>query len=540
VRTVETQTVATLPEGNDARTAKLQLRGIRKSFGLLEAVRGVDFDSYAGEVHSILGENGAGKSTLMKVVAGVFAPDAGMMQIDGEEYRPSSPKQAMRHGVGMVHQDYQLVERFSVAENLFIGWDGARRLAGTRSLAAQATVMIEQYGFKLEPKVSVRDLSVGEQQRVAILRALIRGASILILDEPTATLTPQEVEVLFRVMRNLANDGRAVLFISHKLREVVEVSTRVTVLRSGERVATLAAGEFDERLLAREMLGRDVDVVFKARSQTSSSREAILRAERLSMRDGRASVVLNNVSLEVRTHEIVGVAGIAGNGQRELSEAVTGVRPIDSGSIYVRGEELTGKGAVAFVRAGVGFIPEDRLTTGMILRESIANNAIMKALDVDADRKRLTRGAWLRRGEVDLFAKEVLAAGQVSTSDPKVKVGNLSGGNIQRLLIAREVRAARDVLVAVHPTSGLDVGAAERVWRVLLSARDEGIGVLLFSEDLDEVLGLSDRILVLSAGCIVGELDNTGEPPSAEHLGMLMGGSHNRVAAEQTVALAEA
>ncbi|MGB9113622.1 MAG: ABC transporter ATP-binding protein [Acidimicrobiales bacterium] len=540
MRTVDTQTVVPLPEGNDARTAKLQLRGVRKSFGLLEAVRGVDFDSYAGEVHSILGENGAGKSTLMKVVAGIFAPDSGVMRIDGEQYRPSSPKQAMRHGVGMVHQDYQLVERFSVAENLFIGWDGARRISGTRSLAAQAAAMIERYGFKLDPKVSVRDLSVGEQQRVAILRALIRGASILILDEPTATLTPQEVEVLFRVMRNLANDGRAVLFITHKLREVVEVSTRVTVLRSGERVASLAAGEFDERLLAREMLGRDIDVVLKARSSSCSSHEAILRAECLRVRDRRGSVVLNDVSFEVRMHEIVGVAGVAGNGQRELSEAVTGVRPVESGSIYLRGEELTGKSAVAFVRAGVGFIPEDRLTTGMILRESIANNAIMKALDVDADRKRLTRGAWLRRGEVDRFAKEVLAAGQVSTRDPKVKVGNLSGGNIQRFLIARELRAARDFLVAVHPTSGLDVGAAERVWRVLLSARDEGIGVLLISEDLDEVLGLSDRIIVLFAGRIVGEIDNTRKPPSREYLGMLMGGSRQQVVAEPTVARVEA
>lgn len=537
---VDIEAVVTLPEDNDARTAKLQLRGIKKSFGLLEAVRGVDLDGYAGEVHSILGENGAGKSTLMNVVAGVFAPDAGDMRLDGAEYRPSSPKQAMRRGVGMVHQHYQLVDRFSVAENLFTGWEGARRISGTRSLAAQASEMIDRYGFKLEPKVSVRDLSVGEQQRVAILRALIRGASVLILDEPTATLTPQEVEVLFRVMRNLANDGRAVLFITHKLREVVEVSSRVTVLRSGERVATLAAGDFDERLLAREMLGRDVDAPPKAGSPTSYSREAILRAEGLAVRDGRGFVVLEDVSLEVRSHEIVGVAGVAGNGQRELSEVVAGVRSVEAGRIFLRDEELTGKGAASFVRSGVGFIPEDRLTAGMILRESIANNSIIRALDIDADRERLTRGPWLRRHEVDRFAKQLLSDGHVSTNDPKVKVGNLSGGNIQRLLIARELHAARELLVAVHPTRGLDVGAADRVWRILLAARDEGIGILLISEDLDEVLGLSDRILVLSAGRVVGELDNTKAPPSREYLGMLMGGSRQQITAQPAVARIEA
>ena len=529
-----------LRAGDDGRAAKLQLRGLRKSFGLLEAVRAVDLECFAGEVHAILGENGAGKSTLMKIVAGVLSPDAGTMQLDGSAYRPSSPRQAMRQGVGMVHQDYQLIARFSVAENLFVGWDGAARVAGSKALASRAAAMIERYRFGLDPLATVRDLSVGEQQRVAILRALIRGASVLILDEPTATLTPQEVDVLFAVVGNLASDGRAVLFITHKLREVLAVSTRVSVLRSGERVATLQTEGCDERLLAREMLGREVDPPRKARHPARSDRKVVLEVSDITARDARGSTAVAAVSFGVTSHEIVGVAGVAGNGQRELSEAVTGVRPVVSGRVVVCGEDLTGQDAAAFVRKGVGYIPEDRLTAGMMLRESVARNAIMKALHVESERAELTRGVWIRRRAVDRLARRLLAEGQVSTGDPSVKVGNLSGGNIQRLLVARELRAARSALVAVHPTRGLDVGAAERVWRILLEARDRGVGVLLISEDLDEVLELSDRILVFSAGRVVGEFDNADAPPSIEQLGMLMGGSQLAEPASAAVARAGA
>ncbi len=524
MRTIDTESASSIRERAGERAVKLQLEGIEKSFGLLAAVAGVDLDCYAGEVHAILGENGAGKSTLMKIVAGDLQPDAGHMWLDGETYRPASPKQAMRRGIGIVHQDHQLVSRFTVAENLFLGWDGADRVGGPRSLAEQASAIVDRYGFELDPTSTVRDLSVGEQQRVAILRALVRGVSVLILDEPTATLTPQEVEVLFGVMRNLATDGCAVLFITHKLREVLAISARVTVLRAGVRVAELGAHECDERLLAREMLGRDVESPSKGDAPPRAVSEPILQVSGVTVRDDRGSLAVDDVSFEVHSHEIVGIAGVAGNGQRELSEAVTGVRRVASGRVLVDGKEMTGEDAASYVRAGVGHIPEDRLTAGMILRESIANNSILKMLHVETDRSNLTRGPWLRRREIDRFARQLLVEGQVSTSDPKVKVANLSGGNIQRFLVARELRAASRLLVAVHPTRGLDVGAADRVWRILLRARDEGIAVLLISEDLDEVLSLSNRVLVLSAGRIAGELDNTGAPPSREHLGMLMGG----------------
>ncbi|MGH9029106.1 MAG: ABC transporter ATP-binding protein, partial [Acidimicrobiales bacterium] len=480
---------------------------------------------YAGEVHALLGENGAGKSTLMKIVAGVLAPDAGEMRLDGAPYRPASPKRAMGRGVGMVHQDFQLVPRFSVAENLFLGWEGASRVAGLRSLAARSEAAIGHYGFELRPLARVEELSVGEQQRVAILRALVRGVSVLILDEPTAALTPQEADSLFVVMRRLADEGCAVLFVTHKLREILAVSTKVTVLRSGRRIVTLSTSECDERRLAREMLGRDLELPSKTAARPRLQRDSVLRAVEVSARDDRGIVVVHEVSLEVRSGEIVGIAGVAGNGQRELSEAVTGMRKLESGRVFVGDEDMTGKSAAAFVKVGVGHIPEDRMTSGVILRYSIADNSILRALNIESDRAYLTRSPWLRRKRIESYARDLLVEGRVSTANPKVKAGNLSGGNIQRFLIARELRAAKNALVAVHPTRGLDVGASSRVWRTLMRARDEGIGVLLISEDLDEVLSLSDRILVFSSGRIAGEVDNTAATPSREDLGLLMGGA---------------
>jgi simple sugar transport system ATP-binding protein len=461
----------------------------------------------------------------MNVVTGLISPDSGEMWLDGEPYRPTSPKQAMRHGIGMVHQDYQLVARLSVAENLFVGWEGAPRVANLSKLAAEAAIVIERYGFRLDPLVKVQELSVGEQQRTAILRALVRGATVLILDEPTAALTPQEATALFEILRKLVDDGKAVIFITHKLREVMEVSCRVTVLRRGSRVANFHVSECDERMLAREMLGRDIEPLVRDRGTKREDARVTLGVHQVTVRDDRDLVVVDNLSLNVNSYEIVGIAAVAGNGQRELSEAVTGVRPIESGRIDVQGDDLTGCDAAAFVSAGVGYIPEDRLGAGMMLHESVARNAIMKALHVESDRARLTWHSWLRLGEVDRFARELLGQGQVSTLDSKTQVSNLSGGHIQRLLIAREVRAARQALVAVHPTLGLDVGATERTWQILLDARSSGIAVLLISEDLDEILTLADRILVMHGGRIMGEVDNRATVPSREHLGMLMGGS---------------
>lgn len=505
---------------------RLELKQISKSFGLLQALERVDLTCHAGEVHALLGENGAGKSTLMKIVAGVLAPDGGEMTLDGSPYRPGGPKRAMARGVGMVHQDYRLVSRFSVAENLFLGWDGAARIAGPRAIAQHAETAIERYGFGLDPTARVGALSVGEQQRVAILRALVRGVSILILDEPTATLTPQEADALFVVMRRLASEGCAVLFVTHKLREILDVSSRVTVLRGGRHVVTIPTADCDERRLAREMLGRDLEMQSKVAATGRASQRSALRASQITVTDDRGVEVVHGVTLEVASHEIVGIAGVAGNGQREVSEALTGMRGVTSGQIFVGDEDMTGRSAAAFTEAGVGHIPEDRMTAGAVLRDSLAHNAVLKALSVKSERARLTRrGVWVRRRQVERYARDLLEEGRVSTTDPKVKAGNLSGGNLQRFIIARELKVAKSVLVAVHPTRGLDVGAADRVWRTLFDARDGGIGVLLVSEDLDEILSLSDRILVFSGGRIAGEVDNSVARPLREELGMLMGGA---------------
>ncbi len=507
---------------------KLRVRGVVKSFGSLRALRGVDLDCEVGQIHAVLGENGAGKSTLMSVVTGLLAPDEGEMFLDGHEYRPQNSQVAMRHGVGMVHQDFQLIERLSVGENLFLGWDGAPRIATVQRVHEAAAAAIARFGFSLDPATKVQDLSVGEQQRVAVVRALVRGAKVLILDEPTAALTPQEVGELFVVMRSLASQGTTIIFITHKLREVMDIADHVTVLRLGERVASFPIGECDEARLAREMLGRDVVPLERDSAEVPEGSQVVMRVESLHARDERGLLAVKDVSLQLVSHEIVGVAAIAGNGQRELSEALAGVRQVESGRIEIDGSDITSRSANAFTASGIGYIPEDRLGAGMMLRESIARNAIMKALSVRSERARLTRGFLLRPREIENYANELLAEGQVSTRDAGVPVGHLSGGNIQRLLIAREVRIASRLLIAVHPTLGLDVGATERTWQTLLDARGRGIAILLISEDLDEVLTLSDRILVMHHGEIVGEFQNRTTPPTREQLGLLMGGATPR------------
>lgn len=501
-----------------------------KSFGPLLALSGVDLSCYAGEVHSVLGENGAGKSTLMKVIAGVISADAGEMTLGGQRYQPSSPKHAMRCGVGMVHQDYRLVQTMTVADNVLLGWDRAPRIGNEARTAALVAELGSEYGLDVNPRAGVGHLSIGEQQRVAILRALVRGARVLILDEPTAALTPQESDRLFGVMRQLAADGRAVIFISHKLREVMNASSRVTVLRAGKRVAALQASECDERSLANLMVGRDVTLPANPRKNGSPRHATVMRAESLRVRDDRGVLTVDSASLSVAEHEILGLAGVAGNGQRELSEVLTGMRPPESGRIFVADQELTGSGSKRFIRAGVGHIPEDRLATGMILRETITRNAIMKAVISDGKYSDVRWGPWLRLGGSRRLAMKLLEEGMVDLRDPSTQVGNLSGGNIQRFLVARELRAARRMLVAVHPTQGLDIGATERVWRLLLAARDSGVAVLLISEDLDEVLSLSDRIQVLYEGRL---LSHPGKDiPSREQVGLMMGGS--RIAAGST------
>ncbi|HKP18536.1 MAG TPA: ABC transporter ATP-binding protein [Gaiellaceae bacterium] len=496
----------------------LELHGITKRFDQVVALAGVDFDLLPGEVHTVLGENGAGKSTLMSILSGSLHPDAGTFLLRGESVSFRSPRDGFAHGIGMVHQHYQLVRTLTAAENLHLGWYETPRFADRKRLIARAQELVTQYELGVNVARIVADMSVGEQQRVEILRTLVRGAGVIILDEPTAALTPQEAEGLFAVVRRLVDDGKSVIFISHKLAEVMTVSTRITVLRRGEKIGTVSARDADGLTLTRMMVGREIaGMTRKPRAEAAG--EQLLAATDLVARDDDGSLGLRGASLVVHAREIVGIAGVAGNGQRELSEALTGLRRVEAGAIEVGGADLTNAGPQTFLSAGVGHVPEDRLAVGLAGSESIETNAILKAFQ----RPPIARGPFLVRRESRRFANRLVEHAQVQAKSIATRVSQLSGGNAQRLLVGREVLSRPRLLVAVHPTRGLDVAAIEEVHRHLLEARANGLGIVLIAEDLDEILALADRILVMSEGRLIDEF--RAENVDLDTLGLRMAGS---------------
>ena len=496
----------------------VSMRQITKQFGNLTAVDHVDLDVHAGEIHAILGENGAGKTTLMNVLTGLLRPDSGQISLDGSDVSISSPRKALELGIGIVHQHFRLVENFTTAENLHLGWKETPLLAGSKDLDDRARTLAKQFDLDVEANARIWQLSVGEQQRVAILRTLSRGARILILDEPTAVLTPTEAERLFEMLRGLADSSKqAVIFISHKLDEVIAASDRVTVLRAGSRVNTLRTVDCNQELLAEMMIGRHLDT--QPAPPSTALGPAILVGKGIAVRNDRGVPALEDLDLELRKGEIVGVAGVAGNGQRELSEVLTGLRSIDAGQIFVSGQELTNADPADFLRAGIGHIPEDRYSSGLVSSESIEHNAILRAFRDPPIR----RGLFLSPAAIKDHAGRLVDAVKVSIRSLRSSVRALSGGNAQRLLTGREIAAASKVLVAVHPTRGLDVGAAEAVRQALLEARDSGVGILLISEDLSELLSLADRTVVIFRGRLNGEFNR--DEYDVNTLGLLMGGS---------------
>jgi ABC-type uncharacterized transport system ATPase subunit len=494
----------------------VQMRNIWKRFPGVAANQRIDLDLRAGEVHALLGENGAGKTTLMNILSGLYRPDAGEIWIDGRLADLSSPADAIRHGVGMVHQHFRLVDTLTVAENIYLGWQQAPRLVSPAGLAKRVAATARELGYEVEPGALIVQLSVGEQQRVEILKALTRGVRVLILDEPTAVLTPSETAELLKALRVMASKGHTVVFISHKLSEVLAVSDRITVLRNGQRVATNPAAECDHRLLARLMMGQDVELQDYNRQGTPGS--GILDLQGVSAVSDRGLPALREVDLVVRRGEILGIAGVSGNGQRELAEVITGLRPVTGGRILLDGIDCTGKPPAQLCAAGVGHIPESRLGTGLFPSLSVLHNAILR----EYRRPPLRRGVRLVGEAAVELASDLVQQADVRVPHLGVAVQNLSGGNQQKLLTKREMRIASRVLVAMHPTRGLDVVATEDLRQALVAHRNNKVAVLLVSEDLDEILMLSDRVAVMCDGRVMGLFDSA--QANRENVGLLMGG----------------
>ncbi len=495
------------------------MQGIVKRFPGVLAVNQVDFEVRAGEIHALLGENGAGKSTLMKMLYGLYQPDAGRILLNGAPVNIRSPHDAIQQGIGMIHQHFMLVPSLTAAENVALGMRSSRGLVlDTDRVGAQLRELAARYNLKVDPDIPVWQLAVGEQQRVEILRALYRGAALLILDEPTAVLTPQEVDDLFRVLRQMTADGHALIFISHKLHEVLAISQRVTVLRDGQKVATIPTAGATRLKLAEMMVGRPV--VLEYERQPVQRGAARLSLHEVSARNDRGHEGLRQVSLRLCSGEIVGVAGVSGNGQRELAQVIAGLRPITGGSIQVDGRPVTTADPAAINALGVSHIPEERMVDGVIKEFTVAENLVLQ----EHGHPRFTRaGLFMNFRRIGEACREAIKAYEIKTPGGDTPIKNLSGGNIQKLVLARELSRRPQVLIAAQPTRGVDIGATEYIHRRLLAERDRGTAILLISEDLDEILALSDRILVMYEGRIVGEIPR--EQVNIQQLGALMAGS---------------
>lgn len=497
----------------------LEARGITKRFPGVIANNKVNLTLHQGDILALLGENGAGKSTLMNILYGLYKPDEGEIFIRGEKVEFHNPGEAIRHGIGMVHQHFQLVPVMTVAENVILGSE-ITQLGGyidRRAAVRQVRELSEQYGMAVDPTAIVEDLPVGMQQRVEIIKALYRHADILILDEPTAVLTPQESRELFRVMHGLTERGVSIIFITHKLKEVLAVADQINVMRGGRMVGTATPQEATEASLAEMMVGRKV--ILQVEKEEAHPTEVVLRVENLNVLDDRHHHAVRDLNLEVHAGEILGIAGVQGNGQRELVEALTGLRPVVSGQIWIDGTDTTRLSPRQITEKGVAHIPEDREKHGLVGAYSIADNLVLNLYH----RSPYSSGPVLNREKISARARELVKKFDVRTPSITTHARTLSGGNKQKVIVAREFSRPVKLLIANQPTRGIDVGSIEFIHNQIVSQRDNGVAVLLVSAELDEILSLSDRVAVMYEGQIVKVL--AAEEATRERLGLLMAGS---------------
>jgi len=502
---------------SETRIKSVKMQDITKRFPGVLANDNVDVDVKACEVHALLGENGAGKSTLMKILYGLYHQDNGDIFINDELEKINSPTDAIKLGIGMIHQHFMLVPTLSVTENVALGLPSSRGpMTDLERVSNRIIELADMYGLKIDPKAYIWQLSVGQQQRVEIIKALYRGADLLILDEPTAVLTPQEVDELFVVMRQMVADGYALIFISHKLHEVIEISHRVTVLRNGQKIGTRPTSEVDKSELAKWMVGHSID--FITTTEQIQEGDVRLSLKNVNYESDRGAKGLVDVNLELHSGEILGLAGVSGNGQRDLSEVIAGLRKPKSGKIFLEGDDVTDCNTHELTIKMLSYIPEERMHDGVIKEFTVAENMILR----EHDQPKFSEKGFLKLKSIENHTKQLIDRFQIKTPSHKTLVKSLSGGNIQKIVLARELSRKPRTIVAAQPTRGLDIGAAEYVREQLILQRNEGTAVLLISEDLDEIFALSDRIAVIYEGKIMGVLSRA--EATKEKVGLLMAG----------------
>lgn len=496
----------------------IEMKNITKKFGDFTANENIDLTVHKGEIHALLGENGAGKTTLMNVLYGLYEPTSGEVFINGKKVDVTSPNIAIKSGIGMVHQHFMLVETFTVVENIILGMEETSNF-GVIDID-KATKKVEElskkYGLYVDPNAKVQDISVGMQQRVEILKALYRGADILILDEPTAVLTPQEIEEIIQIMKNLTEQGKTIIIITHKLKEIKQSADYCTIIRRGKKVDTVKVDDVTEEDLASMMVGREVS--FKVDKKDPEIGDVVLEIDKLVVKDNRGLDIVKELSLKLNKGEILGIAGIDGNGQSELLEALTGLRDIESGKVILDGKDITNLSPKEIMESGMSHIPEDRQKRGLVLDFTVAENMILE----NYHKEPFSQRGRLNHRKISSFAKELIEKFDVRPQNDKQIAGALSGGNQQKVILAREISNDPEVLIAAQPTRGLDVGAIEYVHRFLVDQRDRGKAVLLISFELDEVMNLSDRIGVIFDGRIVDIMD--AKKADEKTIGYLMAG----------------